>query len=83
MNCLQWYKSAALRVMAVFRIDWQLHFFWGFFLTLSGQYWTPLYLSGFLVTVVKEFLDLWSKRHWCWIDFACGCSGCLAALAFV
>jgi hypothetical protein len=58
-------------------------FFWGLFLTLTGQFWAPFYLSGLLVTVAKEFLDLWSKRHWCWIDFACGCGGCLAALALL
>jgi len=33
--------------------------------------------------VAKEFLDLWSKRHWCWIDFTCGCAGCLTAVAFL
>ena len=83
MSLVHWYRAAGARVMSVFRLDWQVHFFWGLFLTLTGQFWPPLSLAGFLVTVGKEFLDLWSKRHWCWIDFTCGCAGCLAALAFV
>lgn len=83
MNILQWYRAAGNSVMTVFRMDWQLHFFWGLVLTLTGQFWAPLYASGLLVTVGKELLDLWSKKQWCWIDFFCGCAGCLAALAFV
>lgn len=75
MSLVHWYRAAGARVMSVFRLDWQVHFFWGLFLTLTGQFWPPLYLAGFLVTVGKEFLDLWSKRHWCWIDFTCGCAG--------
>ncbi|MCI5142082.1 MAG: hypothetical protein D3909_10245, partial [Candidatus Electrothrix sp. ATG1] len=41
--------------------DLQLHFFWGFILTLLGVYWSPLYASGIIVTIVKEGLDLWSN----------------------
>lgn len=56
MSLVHWYRAAGARVMSVFRLDWQVHFFWGLFLTLTGQFWPPLYLAGFLVTVGKQFL---------------------------
>jgi hypothetical protein len=37
-----------------------------FTLTLGGVYWEALFLSGTLVTVIKEALDLWNKGHWLW-----------------
>ncbi len=77
MNLLDWYKKAGAGVMTLFRMDLQLHFFWGFLLTLLGVFWYPL------VTVVKEFLDLWSKKQWCWFDFWWGMTGCAAAMLFL
>lgn len=48
--------------MDIFRLDLQVHFFWGFFVTMAGGiYWTPLFYAGMVVTVIKEGLDLWSK----------------------
>ncbi len=70
-------------IMLVFRLDLQVHFFWGLFLTLAGIYWPPLLASGFVVTVVKEFLDLWSKGHWSWGDFWWGTAGSAAGVWIV
>lgn len=81
MNTLALYRDLGGRVMGIFRWDLQLHFFWGFVLTLLGEYWSPLYSSGIIVTIVKEALDYWSKNEWSWGDFWCGMAGC--ALAFV
>lgn len=67
-------------VMGIFRWDLQLHFFWGFSLTLFGEAWWPLYGAGIVVTAAKEALDLWSKRRWSWGDFASGLAGSAAAL---
>lgn len=80
MSFLEAYKNAERVTLLIFRWDLQLHFFWGFTLTLLGQYWAPLYGAGLAVTLIKEALDLWSKRCWCWGDFWCGIAGCGAAL---
>ncbi len=69
--------------MDIFRLDLQVHFFWGFFLTMAGIYWTPLFYAGIVVTVIKEGLDLWSKGHWSWGDFWWGLAGSFLALALV
>ena len=69
--------------MQIFRWDFQLHFFWGFVLTLLGVWWTPFFAAGIVVTVIKEVLDLWSKKHWCWGDFGCGISGSISALIYL
>ena len=83
MTLLQRYTSYAVVVMRIFRWDLQLHFFWGFILTLLGVYWPPLYTSGILVTIVKEALDLWSKELWSWDDVWLGIIGSLAALGYL
>ena len=83
MNLLPLYKKAGDIVMAIFRWDLQLHFFWGFVLTLLGTFWFPLYFSGLIVTLVKEALDLWSKEHWSWGDVILGLTGCVAAVVFL
>lgn len=69
--------------MRIFRWDLQLHFFWGFILTLLGVYWQPLYLSGVVVTLVKEALDLWSKGLWSWDDVGLGIVGSGVALLYL
>lgn len=79
MNTLEMYRQAGNWIMQVFRWDLQLHFFWGFVLTLLGEYWLPLSASGIVVTVIKELLDLWSKGEWSWGDFWWGVAGCFAA----
>ncbi len=66
--------------MRIFRWDLQLHFFWGFGLTLLGVYWAPLLGSGLAVTVIKEALDLWSKGRWSWGDVWWGVIGSALAL---
>jgi len=69
--------------MQIFRWDLQLHFFWGFILTLLGVYWQPLFLSGVVVTLVKEALDLWSKDLWSWDDVWLGIVGSGVALLYL
>jgi len=83
MSKLQAYKRFEAWTMSVFRLDLQVHFFWGFLLTFLGVYWWPLLASGILVTVLKEALDLWSKNHWCWKDFWAGVLGCACAVGFI
>jgi hypothetical protein len=70
-------------IMHIFRLDLQVHFFWGLFLSLAGIYWPPLLAAGFVVTVVKEALDLWSKGHWSWGDFWWGTAGSALGVWFV
>ena len=83
MSLLERYQHWGEMVMRIFRFDLQTHFFWGFALTLLGVYWPPLYLSGILVNVVKETLDLWSKKLWSWDDVVLGIVGSLAALGYL
>ncbi len=83
MSLLQRYKSYAVVVMRIFRWDLQLHFFWGFILTLLGVYWPPLYASGIVVTIVKEGLDLWSKELWSWDDVWLGIIGSLVSMGYL
>ena len=83
MSLLQRYQHWGEIVMRVFRFDLQTHFFWGFALTLLGVYWSPLYLSGLIVNVIKEALDLWSKKLWSWDDVWLGVAGWLAALGYL
>ncbi len=64
-------------------MDLQLHFFWGFSLTLLGVYWIPFLLTGVIVTLIKELFDLWSKDHWSWGDFWWGIIGSGVALFFL
>jgi len=83
MNILKTYQKAGIFIMLIFRWDLQLHFFWGFVLTLQGVWWTPFFAAGIAVTVIKETLDLWSKKHWCWGDFWCGIWGSISALIYL
>ena len=83
MQLLATYKRIAHLVMRIFRWDLQLHFFWGFFLTLLGVFWEPFYISGVIVTIIKEFLDLWSKGEWSWGEFFCGMAGSLGGGVFL
>lgn len=83
MLIVELYQKIGLKTMAIFRLDLQAHFFWGFLLTLLGIYWWPLFASGVVVTLIKEALDLWSKRHWCWGDTWAGLLGCFCAAGFI
>ena len=83
MNILDTYQKAGVIVMRIFRWNFQPHFFWGFVLTLQGIWWPPLFAAGIAATMIKEALDLRSKKHWCWIDFGCGIVGSIAALIFL
>ncbi|AGW13590.1 hypothetical protein [Megalodesulfovibrio gigas] len=83
MTLLESYRKLGTKTMSVFRLDLQVHFFWGFILTLLGVYWWPLFASGVVVTLVKEALDLWSKKHWSWGDTWSGLLGCLCAAGFI
>ncbi len=69
--------------MKFFRWDLQLHFFWGFILTLPGAYWPPLYSAGIVLTLIKEGLDLWSKGRWSWDDVWWGIAGSVLALIYL
>ena len=75
MDLLQTYQKKAISVMRIFRWDLQLHFFWGFVLTLLG--------AGVGVTLIKEALDLWSKGRWSWDDVWCGLVGSGAAPGYL
>ena len=77
------YQRYGNTIMDIFRLDLQVHFFWGFFLTMAGIYWTPLFCAGIVVTVIKEGLDLWSKGHWSWGDFWWGLAGSFLALLLI
>jgi hypothetical protein len=83
MPLLPLYKKYGDKIMDTFRLDLQVHFFWGFSLTLTGIYWPPLFCAGIVVTVVKEALDLWGKGHWSWGDFWWGVAGSLLALLLI
>lgn len=83
MTLIQEYQKAAVFVMRIFRWDLQLHFFWGFTLTLLGVYWLPLYGAGITITVIKELLDVWSKGSWSWGDFWWGIVGSATAILFL
>jgi hypothetical protein len=83
MTLLERYRRWGEAVMRVFRFDLQTHFFWGFVLTLPGVYWPPLCLTGVVVSLAKEGLDLWSKERWCWDDVCLGVAGSAAALVFL
>ena len=83
MKLIKKYQEAAIIVMQIFRWDLQLHFFWGFILTLLGVFWMPLYGAGVAVTVIKEALDLWSKGRWSWDDVWWGIIGSGAALVYL
>lgn len=83
MTLLERYRYYGELIVNVFRWDLQLHFFWGFILTLGGVYWQPLLFSGVLVTLVKEALDVWSKGNWSWGDFWSGLGGCVLAIVFL
>ncbi len=83
MTLFHKYQKAGIIVTRIFRWDLQLHFFWGFALTLLGVYWLPLYSAGIAITVIKESLDIWSKGYWSWGDFWWGIVGSVTALFFL
>jgi hypothetical protein len=83
MSLLERYQYWGRIVMRICRFDLQVHFFWGFTLTLLGVYWSPLYLSGVIVTIAKEALDLWSKKLWSWDDVWLGIAGSLLACVYL
>jgi len=71
------------RVLSVFRMDLQLHFFWSFSLTVLGLFWPPMLWSGIVVTVGKEAFDIAARKGWSWGDFWWGMAGAGAGGAFV
>ena len=54
------------KILAIFRMDLQLHFFWSLCLTLLAVYWSPMLYSGIVVTVGKETLDVVAQKGWSW-----------------
>lgn len=60
-------------------VDKQLHFLYGFFLTLFGEIWLPLIVLGVLLNLVKELTD--ENRDW--MDFVAGCVGSAMGAFFV
>jgi hypothetical protein len=71
------------KILAVFRMDLQLHFFWSLCLTLLAHYWGPMLYSGIIITVGKEFLDLLAKKGWSWGDFNFGMAGALLGIYLI
>ena len=65
------------------RMDLQLHFFWSFSLTLSAVFWKPLVITGLVITVLKEWLDVIAEKGWSWGDFIFGVLGAAAGLVFL
>ena len=70
-------------LLALFRMDLQLHFFWGFTLTIMAVFWPPLIISGFVVTILKEGLDVLAQKGWSWGDVNWGTAGSTAGLGFL
>ena len=65
------------------RTDLQLHFLWSFFLTTSAVFFPLMIWSGLIATLIKEALDLWTKKKWNWDDIAYGIAGWIFALFFL
>lgn len=65
------------------RMDLQLHFFWSFTLTILAVLYKPLIVSGIILTVLKEALDVAAQKGWSWGDFTWGTAGFLAGLGFL
>ena len=70
-------------ILEIFRMDLQLHFFWGFFLTLLALFYEPLILSGLVITLLKESLDVMANKGWSWGDVIWGVAGCGAGIIFL
>ena len=68
------------KILAVFRMDLQLHFFWSLCLTLLAVYWSPMLYSGIIVTIAKEVFDVLAKKGWSWGDFFFGIAGAVSGL---
>ncbi|THB74776.1 MAG: hypothetical protein D6B25_12990 [Desulfobulbaceae bacterium] len=71
------------RVIKLFRMDLQLHFFWSFSLTILGLFWGPLMYSGIMVTLLKESLDWYAQKGWSWGDFWFGIGGAFVGFIFI
>ena len=71
------------KILAIFRMDLQLHFFWSLCLTLLAVYWSPMLYSGIVITVGKEILDLVAQKGWSWGDFFFGMVGALCGILLV
>ena len=83
MSIKQIYIQLSKSITKTFRHDLQLHFLWSFFLCLLGVFWQPLVHTGFIATVFKETMDLWTKGHWSWDDFLYGTAGWIMAICFL
>ena len=68
------------KILAVFRMDLQLHFFWSLCLTLLAVYWSPMLYSGIIATIAKEVFDVLAKKGWSWGDFFFGIAGAVSGL---
>ena len=77
------YKQIATTTLFYLRFDLQLHFFWGMFLTLFAVFWSPFIYLGFIATLIKDALDLWSKGRWSWDDVVFGVAGCIVGVCLV
>lgn len=64
-------------------MDLQLHFFWSFSLTMLAFFWTPFIISGVIITVGKEVLDVIAQKGWSWGDFFFGMTGAVAGILFL
>ena len=75
-------KSSKI-LLADFRADLQLHFFWSFLLTSLAVFFPLMIWSGLILTLVKETLDLWTKGSWNWDDIVYGVIGWIVGLLFL
>lgn len=64
-------------------MDLQLHFFWSFSLTIRAFFWAPFIVSGVIITVGKEILDVMAPKGWSWGDFFFGMFGAGTGLLFL
>jgi len=71
------------KVLSIFRMDLQLHFFWSFSLTILALFWKPFIVSGIIITVLKEYLDVVAQKGWSWGDFFWGIAGFLIGIIFL
>ncbi len=70
-------------ILSIFRMDLQLHFFYGFSFTIAALFYKPFIVSGVLITVLKEIFDVLAQKGWSWGDFFFGIAGSGTGLLFL
>ena len=80
MHPLQRFET---KILTIFRMDLQLHFFWSLSLTLLAVYWGPMLYAWIIITIGKETLDVVAQKGWSWGDFFFGIAGAVIGIFFV